>query len=270
MMILAISGQANSGKDSVADVFTSNYGFKKLALADPFKEFCRVVFDWSRDQLWGPSQFRNDIDGRYHMFRPSVDAQSARHIECDSAWSAAKHNLFQCGRDWIHDILVTGHAYPKEVTTPEQIKEFEDFAFTELVDWFHRLGLHHASTLSPRVALQTLGSEWGRGRLGQDIWVNNILSRAKQAIVDSDYTGVIISDVRFENELAAVKAAGGKVILVERPGKLPDTVGGSHASETEQQGFDKSAFSFMIQNDGSLSDLYEDIKICAMCLGLTA
>ena len=37
-MIVALSGYAGSGKDSVADVFVQDYGFTKLAFAQPIKD----------------------------------------------------------------------------------------------------------------------------------------------------------------------------------------------------------------------------------------
>ena len=72
-----------------------------------------------------------------------------------------------------------------------------------------------------RQLLQRLGTEGGRVALGTDIWVNTLFSRPHGA-------RLAISDLRFENEAAAVKARGGYVIRVERPGVGPAN---NHASE---------------------------------------
>ena len=64
MTIVAISGQLNAGKDVVADCFVWE-GYTKIALADPMKRLAYDVFDFSEDQLWGPSNSRNEVDYRF-------------------------------------------------------------------------------------------------------------------------------------------------------------------------------------------------------------
>lgn len=65
MNIIGISGQAGSGKDTAADMLLAKEGVIKLSLADPIKRFARELWDFSDDQLWGPSEFRNKPDERY-------------------------------------------------------------------------------------------------------------------------------------------------------------------------------------------------------------
>jgi hypothetical protein len=76
-----------------------------------------------------------------------------------------------------------------------------------------------------RHAAQTLGTEWGRKHLGDDIWVDLALRKA------SDPNGrYVIDDCRFENEAAKVRACGGTVVhLLGRSGNIG--VGTYHASE---------------------------------------
>lgn len=67
-MIIGVSGlleddfgnkmSAGSGKDTVSDMF-SEFGFIKIALADPIKRFCGEIFNFSDDQLFGPSESRS-------------------------------------------------------------------------------------------------------------------------------------------------------------------------------------------------------------------
>ncbi len=67
--------------------------------------------------------------------------------------------------------------------------------------------------LTARYALQTLGTEWGRN-CDPDIWLKVGINRAKRAV--SDGKVVVITDCRFLNESAAVKAAGGHVWRIKR------------------------------------------------------
>jgi len=67
--------------------------------------------------------------------------------------------------------------------------------------------------ITARVALQTLGTEWGRN-LDSDIWVKAAMREAEYFMhTDSK---VIFDDVRFANEAVAIQQAGGKVYRVSR------------------------------------------------------
>jgi hypothetical protein len=67
---------------------------------------------------------------------------------------------------------------------------------------------------TPRYLMQTLGTEWGRNLVGEDIWVGVMEHRIKTGGLGT----VIIDDLRFENEWAMVKRLGGIVINLERSG----------------------------------------------------
>lgn len=64
-----------------------------------------------------------------------------------------------------------------------------------------------------------------------------------------EYPNWIITDCRFENEAQAVKAHGGVVVRINRPGV--DAVN-AHSSETS---LDNWNFDYTINNDGSIEDL---------------
>lgn len=79
---------------------------------------------------------------------------------------------------------------------------------------------------TPRFAMQTLGTEWGRYIMGTDFWVNAAMEVAFDVI---DQGGrVVLDDVRFPNEAAAVHKAGGLLINVFRPLVGPES---GHISE---------------------------------------
>lgn len=75
-MIIGISGLAGSGKDTIADMFIKHGNIVKISLADPIKRICRDLWDFSLDQLWGPSEMRNQEDSRYPL--PDGSCLSAR------------------------------------------------------------------------------------------------------------------------------------------------------------------------------------------------
>jgi hypothetical protein len=100
--------------------------------------------------------------------------------------------------------------------------------------------------VSARLALQTLGTEWGR-RLTSDLWAQAAVNQ----ILASDYNLWCISDLRFKNEMKAVRDAGGVVVRLMR-GKAMH----NHASEQELLSIPVSEFDWVIHNHGDLADLY--------------
>lgn len=80
---------------------------------------------------------------------------------------------------------------------------------------------------SPRVLAQTLGTEWGRQLIDRDIWLKIAQEKYRRmggkAVVNTKTNGqiaamgMIIPDVRFENEAQWIKDAGGIMFKVERP-----------------------------------------------------
>lgn len=79
---------------------------------------------------------------------------------------------------------------------------------------------------TPREAMQTLGTEWGRVLMADDLWVNALQHRALHVGRD-----VVVSDVRFDNECAAIKAIGGVVVRVDASKRVPANEFSDHPSE---------------------------------------
>jgi hypothetical protein len=69
--------------------------------------------------------------------------------------------------------------------------------------------------ITPRIMLQILGTNILRKNLGKDIWVNVL----RRKLIESS-NNVVITDVRFPNEIDMIKSLGGEIIRVER-GELP-------------------------------------------------
>jgi deoxynucleotide monophosphate kinase-like protein len=104
--------------------------------------------------------------------------------------------------------------------------------------------------LSMRQMLQRYGTEGHRDIFWKDFWVDALLPLPE---MDNPFTDIklVISDCRFANEALRVRELGGKVIRVNR--NLVDIKVDTHASEI---GFDPSLIDFYIDNDDSISMLY--------------
>jgi len=110
--------------------------------------------------------------------------------------------------------------------------------------------------------LQRLGTSV-RDHVDSDAWVRpvlaNALSRAKHT-----GRGSVISDVRFPNELAAIRAAGGQVVLIVRPGLTRL----EHVSEDLAWSLTAHDVDHVIVNDGTLARLDGAVDVMAGQLAL--
>ena len=114
--------------------------------------------------------------------------------------------------------------------------------------------------MSVRELLQKLGTEAMRDRLHENVWVNALfadykLTRPNSSLGDLSLTmpNWIITDMRFPNEMEAVKERDGITIKVVRPG----TATGNHPSEIA---LDDAKFDYEIINDGTIEELVKKVK----------
>jgi hypothetical protein len=120
---------------------------------------------------------------------------------------------------------------------------------------------------TPREALQLMGTEAGRDVFHKDVWVISLLNRAKGK-------DVVVTDVRFKNEIQYIQDNGGIVIRVKRgidPVWFPHLekikfetertkfmqFENTHKSEWDWVGCE---FNYTIDNNGSVQDLGKEVE----------
>jgi hypothetical protein len=146
-MIIGITGFISSGKDTAANYFVAQHGFKRDSFAGALKDAVASVFGWDRELLEG-------LTPEARIWREQVDP-------------------------W----------------------------------WSTRLKI---PKLTPRWVLQYWGTNVCRFGFHDDIWIAALENRLRHR---NGHT--VISDVRFPNEIQAIRNAGGIIIWVKR-GALPD------------------------------------------------
>jgi len=133
--------------------------------------------------------------------------------------------------------------------------------------WSQRLNMPE---LTPRLMLQLWGTEVCRRGFHDDIWIASLENKLRTS---SD--NVVVSDCRFPNEIAALKAQGGKIVWIKR-GVTPHWYDiackankgdlkavqwlkdeGIHASEYSWAG---TQFDYQIENSGSIDSLYKQLN----------
>ena len=104
----------------------------------------------------------------------------------------------------------------------------ESRQWREQVDpwWANRLNMPN---LTPRLVLQKWGTEVARKSWHDDTWIASLENKLARA-----HNDIVITDVRFPNEIRAVRDAGGIVIRVVR-GPEPGWYGVALAANTHPQ-----------------------------------
>jgi hypothetical protein len=195
------------------------------------------------------------------------------------------------GKDTVADYLVNTHGF-RRMSFAGALKDAVSVIFgwdrellegrtRESREWRERVDTWWADKLNmpdltPRWVLQYWGTEVCRVGFHDDIWIRSVEHRLMN-ISDN----VVVSDVRFPNEIHSIKNSGGVVVRTHRgpdPEWWSDAVtvnrGASnnlrwatavdrlkrhdiHSSETAWIG---TKFDSELNNDGTIDELYQQIK----------
>lgn len=102
---------------------------------------------------------------------------------------------------------------------------------------------------TPRLAMQTLGTEWGRDTLGENIWADIWANRVK------NLSGIVlVDDVRFENEIERIEQLGGATFWLTR-GSIYE---GNDAHPSENS-ISADHCDFVIENTDSIQRAAQEI-----------
>ncbi len=104
--------------------------------------------------------------------------------------------------------------------------------------------------------MELLGTECGRAA-DPDFWVKRTMQKIAEYWADHPGARVVVTDVRFPNEYAAIKDAGGFMVRIERTNNpMPQT---DHPSNTALDGFE---FDHVVKNDHDLPMLRALASFC--------
>ena len=194
------------------------------------------------------------------------------------------------GKDTAADYLVNFHGFRRD-SFASSLKDAISVIFSwdrtlmegrtkesrewrERVDtwWADRLNIPY---LTPRWVMQYWGTEVCRHGFHDDIWIASVENRMRKTT-----DNIVISDVRFPNEIMAIHKAGGKVVRIKRgsdpewyqdavnvnsgPSNMTWAISKSrleelkiHASETSWVGGD---IDYTIYNDSTIDNMFSQLE----------
>lgn len=247
--IIGVTGRKRSGKDTVAefidDIVMGEFGTSdefrplmsygdspahprcvyRIAFAQPLKEMCMSLFGWSEEHVNG--RLKEEPDRRYPRY------------ENVKAWEDFRSELGKLIDFWV--------------TRNQDRSDMKRDIRQLMTAYSSVLQPSGPPVLTPRFAMQHLGTEFGRW-MSPNLWVDLALRKAQQAQPEDI---VIITDVRFLNEAQAVKDAGGVIWRVLREAVEPKSRADRHASEEEMM---EIIPDLILENNDTLELLRETVK----------
>ena len=123
--------------------------------------------------------------------------------------------------------------------------------------------VHPNYNMTCRQLMQFVGTDLFRNNLDPNIWVNIVHDKIKKIISDGNgnengngngnIRGIIVSDVRFDNEAQFIKSIGGIIIKINR-GSV-DNANSGHQSE---RGISIEC-EYIVENNNTIDELYNQI-----------
>lgn len=267
--LIAISGKINSGKDTIGSII-----LYLIATKD------RKPYDYPYTyQEYLDRRLGNEIAG----WKIKKFADKLKDIVCI---------LLGCTREQLED----RNFKEQELGEEWWYYKYKDLIVPYIEDSEGIQFPYELATiikLTPRLLLQLLGTECGRQIIHPNIWVNalfseyndtyraldimNLSNGSTQRIGETLESKWIITDLRFPNEMEAVKQRNGITIRVQRPEYCPncpmedltsqdcgdcaiyqdEIYQGLHESEIA---LDNAKFDYTIDNNGTIEDLIRAVK----------
>lgn len=263
-MIIGLLGKSRSGKDTAGAVLARELNGTCIAFADPIKRFCIKALGLTIEQMWGDDKEKPISKKQLKALEPKKPkdrAQLVFRVPMPTPWNDALRDA--CCRPVAHS---------------------DASAEKKLQAWWDSIKLE--KDLTPRRVMQHFGTEYVRQNLSPTFWIH-IANEVSDKLLSGQFSytkyggllplskifsanndAVIITDVRFRNEVLGLKARGAKVYRVHRSGlKTSSTIDTKHASEAEQNSIPSAWLDGQFSNcEGRRSEFEESVKGFALNL----
>ena len=263
-MLISVSGRINSGKDTVGKIIqyltASDYenvkhilkerNGKDISIEEHFNSF--IARDYKVQ--WEIKKFADKLKDIVCILlncnRKQLEDESFKSKELGEEWWKIKSTMIHNDKFKTKDIIYYDYKH---------LSFLNDTIINLDKTQFISMNIE-VIKITPRLLLQLLGTDCGRNIIHPNIWVNSLMREYFCVQSDLAPNGIdcpnwIITDMRFLNEMEAVKKRGGITIRVNR--NLEESKD-QHESETE---LDNAEFDYVIDNNSDIQSLIEKVKI---------
>ncbi len=228
--LIGIRGRMGAGKDTLKDIIVARYGYAEAKFAGPLRDAASAITRLPVSDMQTEKDKARDLSAQ--MYDPLVLLDRIR--------SAIKMTV-----------------PPGYVMNPDVAKQM----YTTITGWPAPNANEPDNPLTCKPMnirmtvgqlLQVLGTECFRERIGANVWVEAFYRNWEQG----GRLPTVVADTRFPNESAAIRAAGGVVVLVERPEKDREAAAaGRSARHPSETALDGEPADVVISNSGTIGDL---------------
>lgn len=211
-MIIGISGKIGSGKDTIASIINYLLSTKELEDSISYEEYLTSQSKYiDRDKEFEIKKFADKLKDvvciLINCTRDELEDQDFKNKELGEEW-------------WYYNTGDNDYPILIPFLTVHSVN-----------DKINKSLLKYLIKLTPRKLLQLIGTECGRKIIHPNIWVNSLFSNyqlndysidqtSSLELTKSDkdirYPNWAITDLRFKNELEAIKNKAGFVVRVDR------------------------------------------------------
>jgi len=225
--VILVSGRMQSGKNAFADIIKEKYKASgKIVLMDLF---AKGVKDGCNEDFLKLKGYLNTHVEQSKEMLDVLQSISKSHLSSYGiASNPIKENIYKLG---VH---------------LNKLSILDE-------NWYED------KTDLTRTLLQTYGTEIFRHRVHNDYWINQTRDR----IIDSDADVIIITDVRFPNEMDSLNLPKDFIVVPVRVERETVFSKNTHESETALDNYD---FEYVIDNNGSMETLIESADALIECL----
>lgn len=166
------------------------------------------------------------------------------------------------GKDTVADYLVSKHCFQKHAFA-WPIKEACSLLFQLSLDAFEndqKEVVNRRHNLTPRQMMQLVGTDMFRNMVDDDFWIHHFLAFYNDHNTRKN-VNLVVSDVRFQNEVDIIKQLGGKIVRITR--SCGNGANGRHTTfdnHISEQGVELlTGIDVEIKNTDTLASLWKQI-----------
>lgn len=171
-----------------------------------------------------------------------------------------------CGKDTLANYLVIDGSWGKySFASPLKrgLSEMLNIPMDDIENPLVKNEPNYKFGKSIRYMMQSIGTEWGRGMISDDIWVS--LAKENILTLKNRHAGVVVSDVRFPNEANMIRDMGGFIIKITRD---TDHYLNGIAGHQSEAGIPDSKVDYVVENNYTRKWFFDQVEVAIadMCM----
>lgn len=276
-MIISINGRINSGKDTVGKIIEYLIARKediRNSKVLSYEFLGLTENNWTaiyKSQDWQIKKFADKLKDIVCLLtsctREQLEDQEFKNRKLGEEWRRWRLSVPSMNLDRNNKTTI-----PLLFNSEEEAWEYNNkqlFYNKEVCNVYSELPTY-------RLLLQWIGTDLFRNQLHPNVWVNSLMNEYKEHYqsfngaydkTNNTYPNIIITDMRFPNELKAVKDRQGITIRVIRPCEecgLTNThklsCSKNKKEHESEKSLDAANFDFIINNDKDINHLINEVR----------